>query len=135
MSEDDFTLQIEAGTPEVLGADPEPSRLLQIRVPLEPPLEPPTDLHWCKIFNEIAPEVSYALHHPPEAESSAISGKTTDSTLQEYVAYIRERVAATNEHYNQFIAPELRAEAEEREAEQELEQLRLEEARRKLEEL
>jgi hypothetical protein len=130
MSEDQYTAQIEGGQAELIAPDPDAPGLLQIRMSLEP-LADPT---WCAIFNVMPPGRAHALDiHPPEAGPTEIKGKTPDSSLEDYVAQIRERLSATNDHYNETVAAQLKAEAEERESERELEERRLEEARRKLE--
>jgi len=132
-TDDRYTARVEAGTPLLVGPDPEDPGLLQIRMALEP-VAP--DIVWCHIFNEMPPSLPYALiFHPPEAGSTAITGKARDEELEGYVAHIHERVAATNEHYNETVAAQIKAEAEQREAEQQLEERRLEEARKKLENL
>jgi hypothetical protein len=129
---DDYAVQIEGGKPELVGSDPEHPGLLEIQMPLEPV----ADISWCRIFNEIPPGRVHLLNpHPPEAGSTAIAGKVPDRFLEDYVAEIRERIAAANDQYNETIAPALKAAADEREREREREERRLEEARAKLEQL
>jgi len=132
MSEDQYSVQIEGGKAELVGPDPDAPGLLQIRMSLDPL----ADLAWCEIFNAMPPLRSPGLHlHPPLAGSTEITGKTPDSGLEDYVAQIRERISATNDHYNDTVAPQLKAAAEERESAREQEERRLDEARRRLENL
>ena len=133
MAASDYTLNISVGKPEVDGIDPHARGLLLIRVPFEP--EPNTP--WREVFVEGPPGASYsASMHPPVFFGPAeVTLRCPDDEIELYISSLRERVDATNEYYNGEIAPRLRRMRSERRAAVTEEQRRLEEARKRLENL
>lgn len=132
MPTDDYTVDIQAGRPELVGVDPHYSGLVRIRLPLNPP----ADTDWIKIFNELPPGVSYTLDlHHPVASQRSIEGLTPDDRVESYVAHIRERVDGTNRFYNTDVASRLKQEADRRREAAAEQRRRLDDVRKKFENL
>jgi hypothetical protein len=133
VSSEDYTVEITAGKPELVGIYEQAPGLIRIRLPLSPR----PDARWITIFNELPPGVtsSMSMHHPPQASSGSIAGLTPDDMIESYVAHIRERVAGANTYYNAEIAPGLKAAVERVVADDDEEQRRLNEIRKRLENL
>jgi len=128
MKEPDYTVEIDAGPPGLVG--PLDEGHLHIRLALEP--EP--NQTWIEIFNNLPAGVEFwpDIEHP-HAAGSGIDGQVRDDLLERYVAHIRERAAATNRNYNAEVAPQLKAAAEKQQAEFEKQEQRLADLQRRLE--
>ena len=131
--DDDYTLNVAIGKPEIADIDPQASGLVRILVPLEP--EPTNE--WLQVFAQGPPGVSYsASMHPPQiVERNEVMLRCPDNEIERYVTNLRERVEGTNSYYNREIAPELQRRHEAREVQQVEDERRLDEARKRLEDL
>jgi hypothetical protein len=129
----DFTLNVAIGKPEIAGIDPQVSGLVRILVPLEP--EPTNE--WLQVFAQGPPGVSYsASMHPPQiVERNEVMLRCPDNEIERYVTNLRERVEGTNSYYNREVAPELKRRREAQDAAQVEDERRLDEARKRLEDL
>ena len=122
---------IERGRPEVDGVDPDYEGLLRVRIDLS--RRPSRE--WAEFFlNPVGVGISLSMH-PPELSGSSISIRPPDTELETYVAHVDERIEAANERYEQEVLPTLRRAAETRAGEEEERTRRLEDAKKRAEDL
>ena len=122
---------IQREKPEVDRVDPDYEGLLRVRIDLN--RQPPSE--WARYFlNPIGVGISLSMH-PPELFGSTISIRPPDNELAAYVAHVDERIEAANERYKREVVPALRKAAEEEAREEEGRGKRLEDARKRAEDL
>jgi hypothetical protein len=120
--------RIELGEPKVLGINKDYSGLLEVDVPLTPA----PDLHWVAVFDRGAGVPHSVSMHPPRLHGAGVRLRPPDAEVEAYMDALRQRVAATNDEYEQRILPALNAEAERGEEEAADQRRRVEDARKRL---
>ncbi len=122
---------IRRGKPDVRGVNPLYEGLLDVDIPLDrvPPPE------WARAFQNPTGVGIPVSMHPPELQGASVHIRPPDDELGKYVAHVDERIGHANESYERDALPQLKAAGQRVIADQEEERRRLEEARRKAEEL
>lgn len=126
-----------SGKPEVLGVHPQYANRLDVVVPLSarPPEEWERYLVRSYTDNPHMPWFREGVTPAPRVEGVCIRIAPLDDELESWIKGVDGRIEEANEFYERVALPELRAREEaERKAEHELQQ-RVDEARRRAEEL
>jgi len=116
---------------QVRGRDPEYPGLLNIDLTLS--ATPPEQ--WAGQFLNPSDFGIPISVHKPRISGSVISIRPPDEEVEKYAEHIDQRVAYTNEWFEQQVLPHINAAEEREKAEQEAEAERLREAQRKLDEM
>jgi len=117
--------------PEVRGIDPQAPGLLDVTIRLRP--TPPRE--WVELF-EHPPGVSISMAmHPPRLSGATVRIRPPDDELEAYLAHVDQRIDAANREFEERFLPQIRARAAREAQNTEQERLRIEEAKRKAQDL
>jgi len=126
-----WTRIVRSGKPRVKGINSQYAGLINVEVDLEPP--PPRE--WADFFSQPFAVPTKASMHPPKLSGSTVMLRPPDNELDAYVANVDARIEAANDFFERQVLPSLEAaEAQARQRRGD-DQKRIDDARRKAEDL
>lgn len=122
---------ITRGKPEVKGVNSEYSGLLDVAIPLEGDI----DINWSQFFeNPVGVPIPLSMH-PPKLTGRTVYIRPSDEEVEAYVKHVDERIAAANARFQTEVLPKIQQMEQRDRADREERQRRIEDARRRLENL
>jgi hypothetical protein len=126
-----WTRIVRSGKPRVKGINSQYSGLINVEVDLEP--TPPRE--WADFFSQPLAVPTKASMHPPKLSGSTVMLQPPDNELEAYVANVDARIEAANDFFERQVLPSLEAAEVQARQRRDDDQRRIDDARRKAEDL